>query len=138
MGYTRSGGAWTEDLYYSYVTWVSSAGTRMGSSPFNWDACPTMEKSVSELKTLGYVDATGNLMSKYDAATAHLGAPWRMPTAQELEGLMSNCDWTWTTRNGVNGQLVTGRGAFSAKSIFLPAAGEGRGSNLDYPGSDGY
>ena len=62
-----------------------------------------------------------------------------MPTYQELCDLCyNNCDWTWTTQNGVNGYVVRGRGDFSANSIFLPAAGSGRGTSLRYAGSDGY
>ena len=43
-----------------------------------------------------------------------------MPTYAEMEELAKNCNWTWTTQNGVNGMRVTGP---NAKSIFLPAAG---------------
>ena len=34
-------------------------------------------------------------------------------------------------------RLVTGRGAYADKSIFLPAAGYGSGSNFYDPGSQG-
>ena len=37
----------------------------------------------------------------------------------------------------MNGRLVTGKGAYADKSIFLPAAGFGRDSDLDYAGSGG-
>ena len=60
-----------------------------------------------------------------------------MPTDAEWLALIGNCDTEWTTRNGVYGRLVTGRGTFSTKSIFLPAAGYGNFSYLDYPGSYG-
>ena len=138
VGYTRSGGTWTDDWYYSGVTWVSSAGTRMGSSPFDYSTCPTYDKGNSTLQSQGYIDSTGNLVAKYDAATAHLGAPWRMPTDAEFSALISNCTTTWTTRNGVYGRLVTGKGAYASKSIFLPAAGFDDDSILLGPGSLGY
>ena len=137
VGYTRSGGTWTSDYYYSGVTWVSSTGTRMSRSPFSSSSCPTYNKSTSTLQSQGYIDSTGNLVAKYDAATAHLGTPWRMPTDAEFSALISNCTTTWTTRNGVYGRLVTGKGAYASKSIFLPAAGNGYGSYLDAPGSYG-
>lgn len=135
MGYARDGGTWTSD--YSGVTWVSSTRTRMGSSPFSGSSCPTYNKTTAQLQSAGYIDGTGNLVAKYDAATAHLGAPWRMPTADEFDALVSNCTTAWTTRNGVYGRLVTGKGAFSTKSIFLPAAGNGNDSDLYDPGSFG-
>ena len=60
-----------------------------------------------------------------------------MPTEAEFEALSSNCDWTWTTLNGVNGYVVKGRGTYASKSIFLPAAGHGAGASLDDSGSLG-
>ena len=138
VGYARSGGTWTDDYYYSGVTWVSSTGEQMSNSPFTWESCPTMEKDNSALQSAGYIDSTGNLVAAHDAATAHLGSPWRMPTSAEIDALISNCTTTWTTINGVYGRLVTGKGDYANRSIFLPAAGYGSGSNLNYPGSNGY
>lgn len=138
VGYTRSGGTWTDDYYYSGVTWVSSTGQQMSSSPFTYSSCPTYEKDNSALQSAGYIDSTGKLVAAHDAATAHLGSPWRMPTDAEFSALISNCTTTWITTNGVNGRLVTGKGDYSDRSIFLPAAGLGDDSNLVYPGSDGY
>ena len=57
---------------------------------------------------------------KYDAASANWGGSWRMPTKNEMQELINNCTWTWTTQNGVNGYLVTGK---NNNSIFLPASG---------------
>lgn len=115
--------------------WVSS---RTGASfSFESGNCPTYKKTTAQLQSAGYIDATGNLVAQYDAATAHLGAPWRMPTDAEFAALTNNCTTTWTMRNGVYGRLVTGKGAFSTKSIFLPAAGYGNDSALYSPSSYG-
>ncbi|MDO5320638.1 MAG: hypothetical protein Q4G65_18595 [bacterium] len=138
VGYTREGGTYdSSDPCYTDVTWVSSTGTRRSSSPFDYSSCPTCDKSTSTLQSRGYIDSTGNLVVKYDAATAHLGAPWRIPTDAEFLALINNCTTTWTTRNGVYGWLVTGKGAYASKSIFLPAAGGGLDSRLYGPGSSG-
>ncbi len=137
VGYTPSGGTWTDDRYYSGVTWVSSTGQQMSSSPFTDSSCPTLRKDNLSLQSAGWIDSTGNLVAAHDAATAHLGSPWRMPTKDELQALLDNCTTTWTTRNGVNGYLVTGKGDYSDRSIFLPAAGEGYVSSLHSPGSYG-
>ena len=51
-----------------------------------------------------------------------------MPTCQEFSDLTDKCDWTWTEMNGAGGFVVRGRGAYSASSIFLPAAGWGNDS----------
>ena len=113
--------------------WISA---KDGSS-HGFNGCPTHGKGNSQLQSDGYLDSTGNLVAAHDAATAHLGAPWRMPTNAEFSALITNCTITWTTRNGVAGRLATGRGAFASKSIFLPAAGYGNGSYLLGRGSDG-
>lgn len=139
VGYTCSGGTWHDDYdYYSSVTWTSSAGVTMSSTPFASTMCSTYVKSVSTLKSEGVIDSTGNLVAAYDAATAHFGAPWRMPTDAEWAGICTNCTATWTTQNGVKGCLIKGKGSFASKSIFLPAAGEGQGNSLASPGFYGH
>lgn len=70
-------------------------------------------------------DISGN--AQYDAATANWGGDWRMPTATEMQELLNNCTWTWTTKNGVNGYKVTGP---NSNYIFLPAAGYRDGTSL--------
>ncbi|MGN0854605.1 MAG: hypothetical protein ACI4R9_03675 [Kiritimatiellia bacterium] len=109
-------------------------------SPFAFSSgnCPTWGKNNSTLQQEGYIDATGNLVAAHHAATAYLGAPWRMPTAAEIDALIDNCTTIWTNRNGVYGRLVTGKGAYASKSIFLPAAGYGHNSSLYNLGSNGY
>ena len=138
VGYTRSGGTWTDGYYYSGVTWVPSTGEQMSSSPFSSSSCPTYGKSDSQLQSAGYIDAIGNLAPEHDAAHVHWGGGWRMPTSDEINALVSNCTTTWITTNGVSGRLVTGKGAFANRSIFLPAAGYGGGSILGRPGSYGF
>ena len=75
--------------------------------------------------------------TKWDAARQKLGGTWRMPTFNEIKELENtdNCDWQWTTENGVNGYKVTSKK--NGNSIFLPAAGQRFGSSLDYTGSYG-
>ena len=93
-----------------------------------------MYKDNAALMSAGYIDSTGNLVAAHDAATAHLGAPWRMPTDAEISALIDNCTTTWITTNGVPGRLVTGTGNYANRSIFLPAAGGCYSSNLYNPG----
>ena len=73
------------------------------------------------------------LAPAHDAARAHWGGDWRMPTKQELLDLCYNkCEWTWTTTNGVDGAIVRGRGDYADASIFLPATGWNMGK-WEYP-----
>ena len=98
------------------------------SSSHSFMHCPTSFKSNSQLQSEGYIDATGNLVVAHDAAAAHLGALWRMPTEAEFDALISNCTTTWTSWNDIPGLLVSGKGAYSSKSIFFPAPGSINGS----------
>lgn len=58
-----------------------------------------------------------------DTVTKLWGKNWRMPTKVEFDALLSNCDREWANENGMNGLKFTGRGDYSANSIFLPAGG---------------
>ena len=76
----------------------------------------------------------GELDPEDDAASMNWGSQWRMPTLEQLQELLKECDWQRTQKNGVNGRLATGP---NGKSIFFPAAG-GRSSQLFNDGKCGY
>ena len=145
VGYSRSGGMWDDygqgdgfvDYYYN-VTWVSSTGQQMSSSPFMPSSCPTYREGNSALQSAGYIDSTGKLVAAHDAAHVHWGGAWRMPTKAEMDALDSNCDWTWATTNGVNGYIVRGKDDYASNSIFLPCVGYGDGTSLNNADSFGY
>ena len=117
--------------------WVASDGSNSDFS-FKESKTPTYNKSISALQSERWITSDGVLAPEHDAANVHWGNGWRMPTRDELSALNNNCDWTWTTMNGVNGYVVKGRGAYASKSIFLPAAGYGDGTSLNGSGSYGY
>ena len=125
VGYTNTGSAWISVQNGASISFANS-GTAASTC-------------VSDLQAAGYVDSTGNLVAAHDAATAHLGSQWRMPTEDEISGLLfSYCDFEFTTSNGVNGVRLTGKGEYANKSIFLPSAGYGSGSDLSDVGVKGY
>lgn len=78
-----------------------------------------------------YDNYVGNATGKYnineymelvdDAARHNLGGNWRIPLPEEMDELVNECTWTWTTLNNVNGYEVKGP---NGNTIFLPAAGE--------------
>lgn len=76
---------------------------------------------MDELKKQGIIDGQNILTAKYDAAAANLGFPWRMPTAEEIEELITHCEWTWKELQGVWGKKVTGP---NGNSIFFPTTNE--------------
>ena len=69
-----------------------------------------------------------------DAARVGLGSDWRTPTNSEWAELLDKCTWTWTTQEGVNGQMIS---APNGNSIFLPAAGYRYDSSLGSAGTQG-
>ncbi len=87
----------------------------------------------------GFTDNKTVLDPEDDAAAVNWGGSWRMPTYDELNELMTQCTWTWTTLNGVYGRKVTSnKEGYTDKWIFLPAAGSRSGSSLYYAGSCGF
>ncbi len=117
--------------------WVSVKDGASISFADSGTAASTYGKDNSTLLSEGWIDSTGNLVASHDAATAHRGSPWRMPTSDEIGALVNNCTTEWTTTNGVAGRRVTGKGDYSDRSIFIPAAGYGDDSSLIGPGSYG-
>ena len=102
---------------------------------YAWGETETKEEYTEENCTTYSVqmsDISGN--AQYDVARKQWGSTWRMPTEEEQQELLDNCEWEWTTQNGVKGYNVTGP---NGVSIFLPAAGYRGVSSLDDAGSDG-
>lgn len=114
----------TQDVYRSADS-ESEQFVDLGLS-VKWATCNIGANSSEEFGEYYTFDDAQNLGSEVE----------RVPTYEELVELKNNCDWTWTTKNGVNGYKVTSRR--NDKSIFLPAAG-GRGETYEYNvGSYGY
>lgn len=61
------------------------------------------------------------LSAANDAAFAALGSEWRMPTETEMQELIDECIWEWSTLGAVEGYTV--KSSKNDASIFLPAAG---------------
>ena len=125
-------GANAPEEYGDYFAW----GKTSTNENYIGQYCPTYELSYHELFSQGYINSKGHLKAQYDAATANWGGDWRMPTYNELDELIKECTWTWTTQNGVNGYKVTSK--TNDNYIFLPAAGSRSGWDLNSTGSLGY
>ena len=99
-------GANNPEEYGNYYAW----GEIVPKTDYSYENCATMGQQFG--------DISGN--ASYDAATANWGAPWRMPTKEEMKELIDNCTFKWTTQNGTTGTLVTGK---NGNTIFFPANG---------------
>ena len=134
---TMNVGASGPEDYGDYFAW----GETSTQSTYNWSTykyCNGSYDSLTKYNTnssYGTIDNITQLDLSDDAARANWGGSWRMPTDAEMTELRSNCTWTWTTQNDVNGYKVTSKS--NGNSIFLPAAGFRSSSSLYDPGSSG-
>ena len=135
---------WGGTIGYRYVDgkWTDTNGVQ--TNKFVGALCPTYNLDNNARANLGWLNSDGNLKAWCDAATANLGAPWRLMTSDELAKLT---DTTYCTREwkenykgtGVNGYLVKGAVApYTNNEVFFPAAGYGKGSSLYDSGSGGF
>ena len=125
-------GATSPEEYGNHYAW----GETSTKATYTEENSATYGLSISELQSQGYIDGEGNLTAQHDAATANWGGDWRMPTEDELNELRTQCTWTWTTQNGVNGYKVTSK--VNSNYIFLPASGDRYVSSVYDAGSGGY
>ena len=122
---------------------------------FAWGETEPKDSYLWETYKWGYIDSYGQwFLSKYnmstisgavdniteleladDAAYVIYGASWRMPTWEQACELVEYCNWTWTSKNGVSGQLGTGP---NGNTLFLPAAGNVYGNCFYSPGNQGW
>lgn len=98
----------------TYVNWVRLWDGGPKFAEFNMGA--TAESEFGDCYT--YEDT-----HIFDVTEKIWGTGWRIPDENEMKGLTTNCDWQWTSVNGVKGCRVTGRDNYKTNSIFLPAAG---------------
>ena len=71
---------------------------------------------------------------EYDVATSEWGDDWRLPTKEDFDELVEECEWRWMKKKGVYGMRVKGP---NGNSIFLPAAGGSYDTSLGSGGGHG-
>lgn len=109
----------------------------------NWNIGASKPEEYGGL--YGWADPTGTKISRlnedypnsnppsdicgsiYDIARAQWGKDWRLPSKDEIEELLAQCIWTFTTLNDISGYKVE---AENGNSIFLPLTKERSGTNL--------
>ena len=115
-------GADNPEEYGVYFAW----GEIQPKSNYFWNTykyCDGDKYSMNKYcvdSSYGTVDNKTTLEPSDDAANANWGGDWRMPTREEVNELLNECNWQKETINGVNGYTVEGP---NGNTIFLPAAG---------------
>ena len=121
---THNIGAGEEQDSGEYFSW----GEIMPKVSYYWGTYKYSNGAENSLTKYNYSDMYGQVDGKYvleamdDAATANWGEPWRLPTLEETQELISYCTWervpyyTYQTA----GYKVIGP---NGNSIFFPASG---------------
>ena len=133
-------GASSPEEYGDYYAW----GETQPKTIYDWNTykycvdgdCNKLTK-YCHLSSYGYNGFTDNLsvlLPEDDAATASWGNGWSMPTIEQYRELYQHTIVTWTTQNGVEGELFT---VANGNSLFMPAAGYRSGGELKYAGEYG-
>lgn len=123
--------------YGGYYAW----GETEEKDDYSWETykwCNGSSNTMTKYCTdsiYGTVDNKTVLDHEDDVAHVKWGGSWRMPTSEELDELLNNCNWDWVTLNGVNGYNVTGP---NGNIIFLPAAGNKSGAEFNGLATVGY
>ena len=133
-------GATKPEEYGLYFAWGETQGYR-GNEPhfFGWSNYKWCNGGYNKLTKYcskaeyGVVDNKTTLDLADDAARANWGAPWVMPTDEQIRELQKNCKTEWTEKNGVSGMLYTSK--LNGKSVFFPAAGIRWENEIDWVGS---
>lgn len=87
---------------------------------YGW-ADPAGEKTSTDINEYPSENPPENISgTEYDIAHVQWGGTWRLPTREEQEELVEQCEWEKDTYNGVSGYTVTGP---NGNSIFLPGVG---------------
>jgi len=109
---------------------VGAVSSEAQGNYYAWGEVKT--KSTYSLENYKYYNASSSAYTKYnstdektlldpadDAAYVNWGKHWLMPSQAQFQELYDECEWTWTTQNGVNGYKVQSKS--NENSIFFPA-----------------
>ena len=119
--------------YGDYYAW----GEIEPKNEYRWETYKWCQGDYDSIfKYSSSIDNKMTLDPEDDAAHVFLGGKWRMPTIDELNELSTQCKWTWTSVNQVEGCLVESNS--NGNSIFIPAAGYMMDSDLQQRGEGFY
>lgn len=155
-------GAYSPEMYGDYYAWgetethyesgyaqsVNPVWKSSYSSGYGWDGYKYCGSGTESEMTKycynggygksGFVDYKTVLEPEDDVAYVKWGKNWRIPSKEEFDELIRNCNWEWTIQDGVKGCKVTSKKAgYTDRSIFLPASGYRMYTSLYYLNTEG-
>ena len=109
-------GASTPSEIGDYFAW----GENEVKDEYGWETYSLCHGTYNSIFKYTKDDGKSVLELQDDVAKSTFGGEWRIPTKEDMEELIEECDWDWISNGGHLGWKVTGP---NGNSIFLPAAG---------------
>ena len=132
-----TGGNSAQSWYGGYYAWAETSGRTVD---YEQETCsPSCDwahykyYANGEVSKYNETDGLTTLQAGDDVITATYGAGYSMPTKAEigeLTGLTNEWVEDYQGISGLNGRLFHGTGAYSANTLFIPAAGYCLGGDL--------
>ena len=111
-------GASKPEEYGGYYAWGEKNGNK---SEYKWKNYEHIENYDPGWFDFDIVNIGSNISgTTYDTALANWGAPWRMPTENDVKTLFESCYVKEIDLNGIHGAKITGP---NGNCIFIPSAG---------------
>lgn len=97
--------------------WGMNRPAKRQELSFNMEPCPIKLKTLEELEIIsgGYGSYKGNF--EFDAASKEMNGLWFTPDNDEINELLSKCDWLFIDKFDITGWKVTGP---NGNFIFIP------------------
>ena len=99
-----------------YFAW----GEKETKDAYGWETYELCHGSYNSIFKYTEDDRKSILEPHDDVANSELGGEWRIPTKEDMEELVEECEWKWSNQNGRLGWKVIGP---NNNYIFLPASG---------------
>ncbi len=128
-------GATSPEEYGTYFAW----GETVAKDTYTWDnyLCAEATCGTAGDPVFALVGSKADIAAtKFDAAMILWGPSWRMPTAEQVEELASNCSSTLVTINGMPCRKLVSH--INGNEIIFPLAGARWFDTLAYEGTVGY
>ena len=120
-------GATSETDFGLFFQWGDTVGytqaqVENGEKEFSRPNYKWYDGSENTMTKYNDTDGKTELDAEDDGVRVHMGGDWRLPTSTNIEELIANTNYEYTTIDGIEGGKFTNK-SDSSKYIFLPGAG---------------